>query len=391
MRPATLNRKNRLTADEPFKFGKYKLGSPRAVAHALTRDIPEAVKIIQNGDLETWARSNLAHGELGNAIRKIADIANANVTKENFKNDLIVTKVSMLMDPTGPIRYRDFSFMPEGFGAAMAVEFLQRQENKLSEDILLKEIGSLWLASQAFASLENSSFDANFKELQTILEKGTLGFGIERCLYEENHALPCQSSHISLEYVTDVSEILPALDRASNRADIDGKLVDRHVAAYIATHFELDIEPQLTALASSDEADSIIGMLSLLALVQWKLEGDPVYGLLSWMGGLLGPAINTYHNRGTRREIERDIPKLIRQGSLPDLFDLIQNANRRALDISGFAEAQTEYTIAEEEVRELMEGEDKRASSAESSGHHAAAVTSFLFMVFIVTLLFAFG
>jgi hypothetical protein len=109
------------------------------------------------------------------------------------------------------------------------------------------------------------------------------------------------------------------------------------------------------------------------------------------MGGLLGPAINTYYNRGTRRKIEQKIPKLVRQGSLSDLFDLIDNAERRAIDTSGFAEAQTEYTTAEEEVRELTEGEEARSHSAESSGHHAAAVASFLFMVFIVTLLFAFG
>jgi hypothetical protein len=390
-RPAALARKSLLTADAPFKFGTYELMSPRAVAHALTKDVPEAAKVIKNGQLETWARSDLKLGGLADTIKEIAAVAKVNVSKADSKDDFIVTKVSLLMDPTGPIRYRGFSFMPEGFGTAMAVEFLRRQENSFSADILQRKIGSLWFASQDFTSPDNFSFDANFKELRNLLKKGTLGYGIERCLYEENHALPCQSPNIALEYVTNVAEILPALDRAANRADTSGKPVDRHIAAYIATHFEPDIEPQLAALANPEEAASLIGMLSLLALVQWKLEGDPVYGLSSWMGGLLGPAINTYYNRGTRREIEREIPKLVRQGSLPDLFDLIDNAERRAIDTSGFAEAQTEYTTAEEEVKELMEGEEERAHSAESSGHHAAAVTSFLFMVFIVTLLFVFG
>jgi serine/threonine protein kinase len=390
-RPAALARKSLLTADAALKFGGYELVSPRAVAHALTKDVSEAAKIIKNGQLETWARSDLKLSELADTIKEIAAVAEANVREADSKDDFIVTKVSLLMDPTGPIRYRGFSFMPEAFGSAMAVEFLQQKENNFSAVVLQRKIGELWFASQEFTAPGNFSFVANFKELQNLLKKGTLGFGIERCLYEENHALPCQSPNIALEYVTNISEILPALDRAANRADTSGKPVDRHIAAFIATHFELDIEPQLAALANPDEAASLIGMLSLLALVQWKLEGDPVYGLSSWMGGLLGPAINTYYNRGTRRKIEQKIPKLVRQGSLSDLFDLIDNAERRAIDTSGFAEAQTEYTTAEEEVRELTEGEEARSHSAESSGHHAAAVASFLFMVFIVTLLFAFG
>ena len=109
------------------------------------------------------------------------------------------------------------------------------------------------------------------------------------------------------------------------------------------------------------------------------------------MGGLLGPAINTYYNRGTRSEIEREIPKLVRQGSLPDLFDLVDNAEQRAIDKNGFIGAQSEYTATEGEVINLTEGEEERTHSAQDSGYHAAAVTSFLFMVFIVTLLFAFG
>ena len=390
-RPAALPRKTLVKAEAPFKFEKYELTAPRALAHALTKNVAEAAKSIKSGDLEIWARSDLKISGLADSIKEIAEVATINVNKADSKDDFVVTKVSLIMDPTGPIRYRGFSFTPDGFGGAMAVEYLRRQENKFSAEVLSRNILGIWIAAQDSNSPEIFSNDANFKELRRIQQKVSLGYGIERCLYEENQSLACQSPNISQDYVTNVKEILTALDRAANRADTTGKPIDRHVAGFIAAHFDQDIEPHLDALASPGEASALIGMLSLLALMQWKLEGEPVYGLSSWMGGLLGPAINSYYNRTTRREIEGEIPKLVRQGSLPDLFDLIDNAERRRDDLNGFEEAQAEYATAEAEVKELTENEENRANSAESSGHHASAVTSFLFMAFIVTLVFIFG
>jgi hypothetical protein len=405
-RPSALPRKSLIKAEAPFKFGTYELTAPRALAHALTRNVPEAAKAIKSGNLEIWARSDLKIGGLADSIKEIAEVATININKADSKDDFVVSKVSLIMDPTGPIRYRGFSFMADGFGGAMAVEFLRRQENKFAAEVLSRNVPGLWFAAQGNSSPDNftvtaalgvigglavDSYDANFKELRKFQQTVSLGYGIERCLYEENRSLSCQSPNITQDYVTDIREILTALDRAANRADTTGKPIDRHVAAFIATHFYQEIEPHLNALGSPDEASSLIGMLSLLALMQWKLEVEPVYGLSSWMGGLLGPAINTYYNRTTRREIEGEIPKLVRQGSLPDLFDLIDNAERRKDDMNGFEEAQAEYATAEAEVKELTEHEEDRANSAESSGHHASAVTSFLFMAFIVTLVLIFS
>ena len=390
-RPAALPRKSLIKADAPFKFESYELVAPRALAHALAKNVPEAAKAIKSGDLEIWARSDLKISGLADSIKEIAEVATINVNKADSKDDFVVTKVSLIMDPTGPIRYRGFSFMPDGFGGAMAVEYLRTQENKFAAQVLSRNVLGIWTVAQGDNSPDTFSYDANFKELRKFQQKVSLGYGIERCLYEENRSLACQSPNIAQDYVTDIREILTALDRAANRADTTGKPIDRHVAGFIAAHFDQEIEPHLNALASPGEASSLIGMLSLLALMQWKLEGEPVYGLSSWMGGLLGPAINTYYNRSTRREIEGEIPKLVRQGSLPDLFDLIDNAERRKDDMNGFEEAQAEYATAEAEVKELTENEEERANSAESSGHHASAVTSFLFMAFIVTLVFIFG
>jgi hypothetical protein len=165
--------------------------------------------------------------------------------------------------------------------------------------------------------------------------------------------------------------------------------MDRHIAAFIAVHFERDIDHQLEALSDPDEKRASIGLLSLLARLQAEVDPkEAVFGLSSWVGSLLGPAIRTYHSRTTRRELEREITRLVRQGSLLELYDLIENPERRAEDVRGYAEAESQYTAAATEIAEIQEDDETRAEKAEETGQQSAAMTSIVMTFIFVGLYF---
>ena len=107
-------------------------------------------------------------------------------------------------------------------------------------------------------------------------------------------------------------------------------------------------------------------------------------GLASWVGGLLGPAINSYHSRLTRRAIESEIPHLVRQGSLPGLFDLINNADKRRQDVDEFAEAKAQWMVVEAEVRDFEGSGEELRTRAERSGQQAAAMFSIVLSMIII-------
>jgi len=140
-------------------------------------------------------------------------------------------------------------------------------------------------------------------------------------------------------------------------------------------------------LAAPNPETSTIGMLSLLAFLQWKLRLNALFGLSSWVGGLLGPAINTYHSRSKRREIEKEIPRLVRKGSLPELFDLIDNADNRKADQDGFAVACAQFAGAEKEIREIEGSGTEQQTKAELSGQQAAAVMSIVMAMIVISVL----
>jgi hypothetical protein len=384
-----MQRKPIKKASGPFPFGGRDHTTPRTLAKAFTERVAEAGKLLKNGShLETWLRRGLGDGELAERVKSVAETAKAGEGLSSGGDDLLVARVAMWLDPSAPIRYKGFSFMPDGFGPAFAHEFMQRGEAQVAAECLARDLHETWALAQARTGADVSIILKTFQQLKGFLRINEPGYGIERCLYEINRTLPCQSPLIQHEHVDEIADLLPALDRAAGRADPKSRPLDRHVIAFIAARFVQDIHPHLKALAAAKEETALIGMLSLLAFLQWKLKADALYGLSSWVGGLLGPAIGTYHSRTTRREIEREIPKLVRKGSLPELFDLIDNAEKRRMDAAGYAAAQAEFATAEAEIRDIQGVDGTRLAKAERSGRQAAAMTSIVMSMIVITVLF---
>lgn len=383
-----IQKKSAPRADTGFLFGNAEHVTARTLAHALSRDIAEAAKAIRGGEVELWTRRGLGNSSCADAIATAVSMAQAHTSDHMGSSEYLVTKVCILLDPQGPIRYKDMSFMPEGFGAALAVDFLLHDDPQASAEVIAREILDIWFQAQEVFLPANAELEKNFGEIRSYVLNNNLGHGIERCLYELNPSLPCQGKTVVEDYVADIDDLLPALNEASRRVDTNSSPVDRHIAAFIAARFNHDIRPHLKAMADSDPERSTIGLLSLLALLQWRLDEEVLYGLSSWVGGLLGPAISSYHSRTTRSEMEHRIPRLVRQGSLPELYDLIENKEKRAQDAKDYALSVGQFAATEAEIEKIERSESARADSAVLIGQQAAATGSIVIAMIAVTIIF---
>ncbi len=380
----TIQRRPIAKTDVPFLFAGKSHVTSRTVARGMTQHTAEAAKMLRTLDIENWVRRALADGAMADKIKEILDMARANPNAPANGDEAVVTRIAMCLDPKGPIRHRGFSYMPDGFGAALAVEIMRRGDMQPPIETILREYPSAWYNHPANFGPDTPFAIKSYSEIKGYLQNNDPGFGIERCLYELNPHIPCQSPLIAEDYVTRIEDLLPALDRAASRIDPKTRPVDRHIAAFIAARFGQDIDPHLKAVASPRQETSLIGMLSLLAVVQWRQKMDGLLGLSGWIGGLLGPAINTYHSRTTRRDIERELPRLVRQGSLPELFNLIDNAEKRRLDHEGYTAAKAEFASAGAEILKIEGSELQGAGGAMAKGRQAAAIVAMIVSFLII-------
>ena len=371
-----------------YKFAGRDHVTPRTISHVFSKNVPEAAKAIKGGKLELWLRQSLSQPDMADSITSTLAVTKVHEGSPDGSDDVLVSKVCMRLDPTAPIRFKGFSFMADGFGPASAIEYLRKGNFQIPGEILARDLLGYWAACQLPVTADITSMGRTFQTLSGFAKINDMGFGLERCLYELNRSLPCQSELLQQSYVDHIEEMLPALDAAAEHVDKRSRPMDKNIAAFIATHFKFDIQPHLKALSAPKEETSLIGMLSLYALMQWRLSKDPLYGLSSWLGGLLQPAIGTYHSRSTRHTIEQEIPTLVRQGSLPELFDLIDNAERRSKDNTDFDEAQIEFAHAESEIQAIVgEDADHQEKLALQAGEKTTAMVAVVMSMIATTII----
>jgi hypothetical protein len=188
--------------------------------------------------------------------------------------------------------------------------------------------------------------------------------------------------------VVDIEELLPALDKVADRTDKKLRPLDRHVTAFIAARFKTPIVKQLKDLSEQKDSSFLIGMLSLLALLQSKINGQPLYSLTSWVSGLLGPTTETYLNLFTRQRIEKEIPNIARQGSMLELLDLVDNPEMRQQDTDDYENACFEYNMVEEQIQAIKSGDLSSPEAAVEQGQKFSALTSLVILMIFVTILF---
>lgn len=361
----------------PFNGKEYFNG--RELAAAMARNWDAAIPPVLEGKLELWLRRAVEDKERAQAVADMVRVVLNGGGERRAVTDQMLCKVLMLLDPTAPIRYKGFNAMPDGVGTALAAVMAQKSDTRLVAEVILREVPKLWFEARKFYSPDNSLMEGNFRELKGYLTQTGMGFGLERCLYEMNDALPCQSPLIGEEYITELKELLPALNASATKMGASKQWpVDRHVAAFMGARARSDIDRNLMALSDPDQGKSFLALLNLFAVFQYRLGPEQLTALAAWIGSLASSAIAGYHSRDKRKELEKELGKLVRRGSVVEIYNLLENPGERDKDENDFAWAQAQYQAAEDEIKRVQNNEEDRQSEATRIGKQTAAVTGIL-------------
>lgn len=368
-------------AQRGIKFEGQEYFSNRELAHALAGSWDAGLAIVLEGKVEIWLRRGMEDNDTADAIALAIRMSQAVQGDPRITSDVTMARVLMLLDPAAPLRLRDLRVTLDGFGTALAVANMRKKPLRPYVEALGRDLPKHWVDAQGSFSAELGHYEGQFKDLAGNLSTAMIGWGIERCLYELNDYLHCQSPLIEEEYVSDIRELLPALDRVAARIDPKTPIIDRHIAAFIGVKWKRDTKVQFRALNEGTPERKTLGMVSLLAVLQWRLGPPALHDLCAWVGAQLGPVTESFHSRARRKELEKEIPRLIRKGSLPELYNLLDNQEERQKDSHGYAWARAEYSAAEQQVQAFEQGRLIRDEKAEATGRQAAAVMSMMIAV----------
>ena len=370
------------TSQRPFIFNNAEYFNYRSLAYAFSKNWDLAADAIRSEKFQTWIERGFNDKITAEAIRRSLDKALVTFSTKEKQDDFFIARTCMLLDPDAPLRDRETAFMPDAFGAMLAMNF--GDNKKLKKLIGLVTTGYMESWYEVNRNMEG---DQRVKEMQSVLQKASLGMGVERLLYSLNDGFPCQSSLISKDYVDEARGLLPALEEVAKKASQKTEPVDRHIAAFIAVKFGKKVSEYISWLNSPKEHVVVQGMLNIFASLQKTFGPEHLYSMTGWIGGMVGSIIDSYHNTEKRQQLEKNLPKVIRKGSFPELYTFLEDKQERQYDLSYFERAKKEYAKLAEEIEFLDGNREKREEEGLILGNQVAATISFGIAVLTMFLL----
>jgi hypothetical protein len=332
---------------------------------------------IGEGKLETWLTRAMDNKGKAEAVAGLLG-GDAMDPERRTAADTTIAKICMLLDPMAPIRYKTLSVMVDGYRWLLPMAMTNGGDVRTIAESLMRELPKAWYANREAYNPDNSVMDSGFRTQKGYLDRGVIGNGIERVVYEMNDSVPCLSPMVVEDYVLEMRDLLPALNAyAKKKGETNPALpIDRHIAAFVAARANFDVERIIGDLAVSDDGRKIMAMINLLAMIQWRVGTTGLNSLTMWLAHIAKPAVAAFHNRDKRRELEEALPRAGKEGNIVELSRLLDSADERGADIRGFEEAKQAWMDAYRQVRDIVEGHEDLREEAAKTGAQIASLIS---------------
>ncbi len=380
-------------AQRAFEFNGKAYTNQRLLAHEMGRDAESASKLIEDGSIDRWLRRSL--GDETKAEFLAEAVASASSTQRGGTlPERVVARASIALDPSGPITFRGISARPDGVGALLAEYYLAGKSPKDIADLLSSQFISFWVNQQFDLGGDSSTILQMYEGARMLLERAQVGFGIERVLYELMPGMPCMSPLMNGVFAQDIPDMLRAIEASA--ADITAAAdkrdpIDRHIAAFILTHYKRVNDRLFNLLGSSvKDGSRAVGIVSIYAELQKKYHPDKMPNLGTWLAALLDASVDRFYNRPLREKIRKDIVRAGRKGDLEMLLELVDNSAMVQKDEDGFTAACRDWQRYEHQARELnnitTSGQEKLVAQAQLITAFIAvfvALTIIAIMIFV--------
>ena len=364
-------------ATRPIKFGGADYLSKPALAQAMTRNWSAGVDLISGPDFDNWFKRGFGDEKAADKMGRIINMANATGAASSIRDRMLSRYIAM-MGGSLPLAYKEVVANLQGLGTYLAHCFDKPEKMQQVGELLHARLAYAWLDEQLNLSPVQMQIRRTLEQCDKVLDRPAPGFGIERVLYELAKGAPCRSSLIADYYVTELQDLLPAIDAAIGAAGAGTLPLDRHIAAFVAANMKRALDNELTALANrADDAGYRVGILRLIAIVQRAYPNQELPRLAAAIVEMLEPVIKAFHNAEIRQHVRDQIGHHAKECRFDEMLLLLdQDGKLRQGDSNGFAHAIREYAGLEQGRSWLQNGGLTETSRVRAGAQRAAAITS---------------
>lgn len=360
----------------PYEFNERDYFSRRALANGIYQAWPNAAKQIRQGKLDRWLEMSVHDSESAEVVdRIIRSFGGEFGTGEKINNEML-SRIIVVLDPTGPIRLQSVSVNVDGIGVAMSHYFQQRDNHRVKQllEIIDADLPTYWSEQ---CEMEKTTATSNMlwtlQRIRSHIKIQGHGFGLERLVYDLNPSLPCQNPMVLPYHATDIGEALTILDNIAKTNAAEHSLADRHLSAFFASKIELGKEikfHQLAKVPKLREHPELI-CLRIISMAQDKNGRRKLVGLATWAAMRVDRLLSKVHSRKLRRKIRENLLLAAKSGMVSRVLAVLVENDLTKDDHLGFSRANAIYLKNEAKIKALRNNQSIEKNSQELGGRMA--------------------
>ncbi len=318
-----------------FAFAGIEHITMRSLAFSYVNNWEQALLSIRDVKLVKWIDTLLQKNEnLKEMIERMNQRAIRSTSKGKISDEIISKTISTL-DPFGAIRTKQMAISATAVGQTLCSAF---KAGDLAQQVAVREIIEAELAGfwRDLSSYNSAQLKWSPEQMRLLVQSSSVGFGMERALYELNQTLPCLSRTYARYHSLSAKHMMLVLE-SSAKNHADDKLYDKHMLAFLAARAGIvkDVKIKVNGMQSSTELQAIM----LLSSVQEKLKMDSLPALSCWAALKITDIIEQFHGLDVRQAISRDMQAVLPRGRLGYLLSVLYNKEHIARDVEGHSKA----------------------------------------------------
>jgi len=370
-----------------FRIGGKDYWQIRPLAAAMSENVKESVKIIEDGAVEKWLTRSFGDGEKAKELRHVIAELKESGSKSHYE-DQLVARTCIVLDPDAPIRYRGVAAMPTGVSTALVDAVLTGKNLQILSEIISNQFVTLWVNVQKDMKVDLVPLAQQLERIRGVIEKASYGNGLERALYELNPALPCLSPMLRKDCVIILKQLLPALESVSGTGAQGSEPMDRHIAAFLIVHDKRS-ESLFVAMGESGHSQrKVLSILSIFGDLQYRYGPDRLPRLSGWFIPILEPCFTRFLSKPFREKVRRQTKEAAGQGNLVLMLKNLDDPRRVTGDEQDFLNARLMYQNVKQEMHEIEKNlKDKSIVSREVGRPVAASIAAFIAIILIALVL----
>jgi len=328
-----------------FAGGQYHTG--RELALAFSQNWVAARSIAQTDAIQRWAERSIENRELSRQLDECRHSSDGG--PRMVSDDLLLARTIVTLDPEGPLRYRGLNVMPDGLGPMCAFAAVDEETAKTFKELLTSQLMNFWYDKQIRPARWAAIGKGDAEKMLAYLKKPGPGFAIERCVYEMNKGMACQSPRFKDANAVQIRDLMEALDIGAQRGE---QQLDRHVAAFLAARYSGSIDSELKEFSNAETGEeALVAQLTIFAAVQFKHGPRKLPNLTALFFDHLDLLLAPFHNTELRALIRRSAAQVAESGKLPELLGVLRNRNYMRMDKKGFDRARQYYAQLQRSIR----------------------------------------